>query len=359
MDTIETIMKRHSYRGRYRDVPVPREDLITIMKAGLAAPSGCNKQTVSLIAVDDPAVLQRLHSVIDPDVAETAPAAICVLSRKIIAYRDRCFAVQDYGAAIENILLAITALGYQSCWYEGHITDEDQINVRMAKILGVPADYELVCFLPVGIGEEEPKAPVKKTFMERAFFNSFGEAGEETVPPKNITQTLNDSLGRYFNIENADGASRLPMVSRLFHNAITVSRSLHLDTDVVTAILFIQEMAETEGGISSACPILWDLLDDISPAKTAAIHDAVNRFVLNRAVTPEEKLVQSFAKAGAYAASLDSEAERRAWLTDFKDRMIALSREAGSLVCPDIPVIEQAEESSDNEEIQAEGSGVC
>ena len=118
-------------------------------------------------------------------------------------------------------------------------------------------------------------------------------------------------------------------------------------------------MAETEGGISSACSILWDLLDDISPAKTAAIHDAVNRFVLNRAVTPEEKLVQSFAKAGAYAASLDSEAERRAWLTDFKDRMIALSREAGSLVCPDIPVIEQAEESSDTEEIQAEGSGVC
>ena len=44
MDAIEAILNRHSYRGRYRPEPVPREDLVTIMNAGLAAPSGCNKQ---------------------------------------------------------------------------------------------------------------------------------------------------------------------------------------------------------------------------------------------------------------------------------------------------------------------------
>ncbi|MBR4360870.1 MAG: alpha-L-fucosidase, partial [Clostridia bacterium] len=53
----------------------------------------------------------------------------------------------------ENMLLAVTALGYQSCWYEGHITDTDRIGDKMARILGVPEGYELVCFLPVGIGE--------------------------------------------------------------------------------------------------------------------------------------------------------------------------------------------------------------
>ena len=146
---------------------------MTILEAGLAAPSGCNKQTVSLIAVDDPAVLQRLHAVIDPPVGETAPAMICVLSQKIIAYRDRCFAVQDYAAAIENMLLAITALGYQSCWFEGHITDTDRIGDKMARILNVPEDYELVCFLPVGVAEDEPKHPRKKPFEERAWFNGF------------------------------------------------------------------------------------------------------------------------------------------------------------------------------------------
>lgn len=179
MDAIEAIMNRHSYRGKYRPDPVPRADLVTIMNAGLAAPSGCNKQTVSLIAVDDPALLQRLREVIDPPVGETAPAMICVLTERIVAYRDRCFSVQDYGAAIENMLLAITALGYQSCWYEGHITDEDRIGQRMARILGVPENYELICVLPVGVAVSEPIPPKKKPASERAWFNGFRTDGED------------------------------------------------------------------------------------------------------------------------------------------------------------------------------------
>lgn len=175
MSVIDIIKNRHSYRGKFQSTPVPREDLITIMEAGLAAPSGCNKQTTSLIAVDDPEVLRKLRAVIDPPVAETAPAIICVLTRKIIAYRDRCFAVQDYAAAIENMLLAIVELGYQSCWYEGHITDVDRIGYQMAQILNVPDEYELVCFLPVGIAEEEAIGPMKQAFEERAWFNGFGE----------------------------------------------------------------------------------------------------------------------------------------------------------------------------------------
>lgn len=173
MNFLDLIHSRHSYRGEYEATPVPREDLVRILQAGLSAPSGYNKQTTSLIAVDDPALLRKLHQVIDPPVGETAPAMICVLSQNIIAYRDRCFAVQDYATAIENMLLAIVALGYQSCWYEGHITDQDRIGHRMAQILGVPEEYELVCFLPVGIAKASPTPPKKKDFAERAWFNGF------------------------------------------------------------------------------------------------------------------------------------------------------------------------------------------
>ena len=176
MNTIEAINTRHSYRGKYKSTPVPREDLTAIMQAGLAAPSGCNKQTTSLIAVDDPVILEKLHRVIDPPVGETAPAIICVLTQRINAYRDRCFAVQDYSAAIENMLLAAVEMGYQSCWYEGHITDEDRIGYKMAQILGVPDEFELVCFLPIGIAETAPVMPKKKPFDNRAWFNSFPAA---------------------------------------------------------------------------------------------------------------------------------------------------------------------------------------
>ena len=52
MSILELIFNRRSYRGPYENASVPREDLRRIMAAGLAAPSGCNKQTTSLIAVD-------------------------------------------------------------------------------------------------------------------------------------------------------------------------------------------------------------------------------------------------------------------------------------------------------------------
>ena len=176
MGVMETILARHSYRGEFLPTPVPREDLTAILEAGLAAPSGCNKQTTSLIAVDDPEVLSALLQTIDPPVAQTAPAGICVLTQRIPAYRDKCFAVQDYAAAIQNMLLAIVALGYQSCWYEGHITDEDRICDRMAQILGVPDGYELVCFLPVGVAKDAPIPRKKKEFSQRAWFNGFPES---------------------------------------------------------------------------------------------------------------------------------------------------------------------------------------
>ena len=156
---LDTIMNRHSYRGKYKADPVPEQDLRNIMEAGLAAPSGCNKQTTSLICVNDPAILKQINAVIDPPVCETAPALICVLSQRINAYRDKCF--------------VITSLGYQSCWFEGHITDEDRICDKIAEILNVPDGYDLVCMLPVGIPEGEPVLPKKKPFEERAWFNSF------------------------------------------------------------------------------------------------------------------------------------------------------------------------------------------
>ncbi len=172
-DFFDIIDSRTSYRGTYKNEKIPRDDLIKIMNAGLAAPSGCNKQTTSLIAVDDKVLLGELLDMIDPPICRTAPAIICVLTQKICAYRDKRFNIQDYSAAIQNMLLAIKALGYESCWYEGHITDDDNIGAKLAERLGVPEGYDLVCILPVGIASEPTKKVLKKPFEERAWFNGF------------------------------------------------------------------------------------------------------------------------------------------------------------------------------------------
>jgi len=173
MDAIKAMLARTSYRGKYEDKKIPKEDLIKIMEAGLAAPSGSNKQTVSLIAVDDELVLERLAEVCHPLKRQPAPAIICILTKKIPAYKERLFNVQDYSAAIQNILIACVALGYESCWYEGTVDDDDRQGLQMASILGVPEDYQLISYSPVGIALDEIKFPNKLTFEERAWFNGF------------------------------------------------------------------------------------------------------------------------------------------------------------------------------------------
>lgn len=176
---MDAIFERKSYRGAYLPDPVPRADLTTLLEAGLSAPSGCNKQTASLIAVDDPALLREIFAIMDLPDCKSAPAVICVLSKHIAAYRDgwgneRCYSVQDYAAAIENILLEAVQLGYQSCWIEGHVTDADEQGKRIAEMLAVPEYYELVAVLPIGKAAEPLQSVQKRPFSERAWFNRFG-----------------------------------------------------------------------------------------------------------------------------------------------------------------------------------------
>ena len=172
MTALNVIKERTSYRGKYKNIPVPKEDLIKIMEAGLCAPSGCNTQTTSLIAVDDAEILEKFRSVMDSGFL-SAPAIICVLTQAIPGYADVYFNIQDYSAAIENMLLAIVELGYQSCWVEGQVTDVHKLGKVMADILGVPEEYELVCLLPVGVADQPLNYVKRKPFEERAWFNGY------------------------------------------------------------------------------------------------------------------------------------------------------------------------------------------
>ena len=173
MKLIDAIFERCSYRGLYKDLPIARDDLTLILRAGLAAPSGCNKQSTSIIAVDDKAILKAFGEILNKRNITSAPAIICVLSEKIYVNSHTSYYKQDYAAAVENMLLAITALGYKSCWIEGQICDNTDNGKRMAKILGVPDNYELVVILPVGIADEDLMRKDKKLFEERAWFNGY------------------------------------------------------------------------------------------------------------------------------------------------------------------------------------------
>lgn len=173
MDFFEAIGNRHSYRGMYEDTKVPREELRKIMETGLAAPSGCNTQTTSLIGVDDPEVIKMIGRELGMAHFASAPAGIVVLTQTIPAYANVKFNVQDYSAAIMSMLLAIVAMGYESCWVEGDVTCDVEMNARMCAELGIPDGYYMVAYLPIGKAKSTPKAVKKKPFEDRAWWNTF------------------------------------------------------------------------------------------------------------------------------------------------------------------------------------------
>lgn len=123
--------------------------------------------------MDDPALVKQLGDMLNKPNFASAPAAVCILSEKKIACQGRAFAVQDYSAAIENALLAVQGLGLETCWVEGYVTDTDNIGRKMADLLGLPENIDLVCYLPIDYAAEEGSRVRKMPFEERAWFNSY------------------------------------------------------------------------------------------------------------------------------------------------------------------------------------------
>lgn len=174
MDVLKAIKQRHSYRGPFKENPVPRKDLETMLDAGIRAPSGYNEQTTSFVAVDDRETIRKIgEAIANPRLAE-APAVIVVcmdLSAK--DRREYFFGIEDYAAAAENILLAVTSLGYAAVWIDGSLRRDDRA-AAVAKILGVPDTFEVRIVLPLGVPAEQWEQKEKKPFAERAWFNRFG-----------------------------------------------------------------------------------------------------------------------------------------------------------------------------------------
>ncbi len=173
MELFEAIEKRHSYREGFTDAPVSRDDLRKIVEAGIRAPSAKNEQVVSFVIVDDPLLLEQLKQIIDRPVCNTAKAMIvCVVDPRPVL-EDISFAAEDCAAAVENMLLAITALGYASVWMDGVLRFENRAQ-RIAQLLGIPQGKQVRVVLPVGVPAVKVAQKERLPFEQRAWFNRYG-----------------------------------------------------------------------------------------------------------------------------------------------------------------------------------------
>ncbi|MBW8036130.1 MAG: nitroreductase [Planctomycetes bacterium] len=177
MDIFEAIEKRHSYRGPFTDQPVPRQDLTKIVQAALLAPSGKNCQTTRFVIIDDPELITRISPMHDTNLAmQQAKAYIaCIIdTNPEPVYEGMSFAVEDCAIAVQNMLLAITGLGYAAVWIDGWLRVESRAR-KIADILSIPKEKTVRIILPIGVPAEQKTQPPKKQFNERAWFNKYGD----------------------------------------------------------------------------------------------------------------------------------------------------------------------------------------
>ncbi|MBN1589755.1 MAG: nitroreductase family protein [Pirellulales bacterium] len=173
MDLFEVIAKRHSYRGPFADTPVPREDLRRIVQAGIQAPSAVNGQVAQFVIVDDPKLLAEIAKIVDRPACNTAPAIIVCFTDNREVYKGIAFPVEDCAASVENVLLAVTALGYASVWLDGVLRVND-VAGQIGRLLGVPEAFTVRILLPLGAATTPGKQKKRLPFEKRAWFNRYG-----------------------------------------------------------------------------------------------------------------------------------------------------------------------------------------
>jgi nitroreductase len=145
MDALEAIRRRRSVR-EYTGDPLPREDLETIVDAGRLAATGNNRQPWDFVVVTEREMIDELK--VASRWMEKAGAIIAV----VMDPSSRWW-LEDGSAAVENMLIASTALGYGSCWLEGYTLPREE---EFKALLGVPKEKRLLTLVPIGVPTEWP-----------------------------------------------------------------------------------------------------------------------------------------------------------------------------------------------------------
>ncbi len=162
---IATIMERRSIR-KYKPQPVEREKMDIILKCGINAPNGQNKQSWEVRVVDNPELMEEIkeamakgHPDMDPEMVKGclrgAPTMVFIARAK-----SYDFSAYDCGLMAENMMLSAWSMGVGSICLGSPVrflTDNEACLPILEK-LGFSEDYELCLCVGFGYADESPAA---------------------------------------------------------------------------------------------------------------------------------------------------------------------------------------------------------
>ncbi len=163
---LSNIMARRSVR-KYLDKPVEHEKLEVIVRAGINAPSGMNRQPWIIRVVEDQQLIADVNEVFkkenpeqvarDPNfknMFRNAPNLICVCTP------DDGRGELDAGLLGENMMLAAQAMGLGTCCLGGPVrflNTNEKCKFFLDR-LDIPEGYKLNYILAIGYPDEQPDA---------------------------------------------------------------------------------------------------------------------------------------------------------------------------------------------------------
>ena len=169
LSVIEAIHSRRSIR-EYKTTPVEREKLLTVAKAGIAAPNAMNRQAWAVRIVDNKEWIASCtvafvnsvkgtplgdHLLTDSfrNMFRNAPAVI------FVAAEPSAYAGVDCGILAQNVMLAAYELGLGTCCLGSPVGFMNSAEgAKFLSDLNLPQGYALQFAIAIGYPDESPEA---------------------------------------------------------------------------------------------------------------------------------------------------------------------------------------------------------
>jgi coenzyme F420-0:L-glutamate ligase / coenzyme F420-1:gamma-L-glutamate ligase len=199
-DLFDVVKQRRSIR-KYLPRLVQKEVVLDVLEAAGCAPSAHNSQPWRFIILQDASVKRSLADAmakawvkdlqkdgvrVESDkraerVERFATAPVLILACLTVvdlrkfpdSERQMCerdLAVQSFGAALQNLLLAAHAKGLGACWFCAPAFCKETVR----KILKIPDAVEPQAFVAMGYPAENPQVPIKKLLEGYCFVDIWG-----------------------------------------------------------------------------------------------------------------------------------------------------------------------------------------
>ena len=171
-ETLKTLKERRSCR-KYLPRQVEAEVLDAILEAGTYAPTGMNRQSPVIVAVQNPETVRKLSRMnaavmgADSDPFYGAPTVLVVLADPNV----RTY-VYDGALVMGNLMNAACALGVDSCYiFRAKEVFATQEGKKLLRSWGVPEHFEGIGNCILGYRAEggvREAAPRKKNYIVKA-----------------------------------------------------------------------------------------------------------------------------------------------------------------------------------------------